>query len=271
MVVRLLRGIGRRFGYRAGADGGFDGRYGTWDEACEAARSRGDGYHQMRILDRVACATREVIAGKAAFERDSVLFERADYPYPVLACLLQLAADNKGYLSVLDFGGALGSMYHQCRPFLSGLEKLRWRVVEQPHFVAAGRADFQTDELQFFTSIAECLSVETPDVALFSGVLQYLEEPQIPVDAVCRAGAAVLVDRTPMIATESDVFTVQTVPASIYAASLPFRVFGTKSLQRLIPADYVRVAEFGALDADTRLGAVNFQFKGLFGKKIGNV
>ena len=271
MVGRSLRGIGRRFGYRPAADGGFDGRYGSWDEACKAARVRGEGYDQLRILDRVARATREVISGKAAFERDSVLFERADYPYPVLACLLQIAAGNKGHLSVLDFGGALGSLYHQCRPFLRGLEKLRWRVVEQPHFVAAGRADFQTDELQFFTSVAECLSIETPDVALFSGVLQYLEEPQIPVDAACRAGMAVLVDRTPMVATETDVFTVQTVPASIYAASLPFRAFGTKSLQRLIPADYVRVADFDALDGDIRVGAVNLQFKGFFGKKIGNV
>lgn len=271
MVARSLRGIGRRFGCRMATDGGFDGRFASWDEACKAACARGEGYDQQQILDQVAWATREVIAGRAAFERDSVLFERPDYPYPVLACLLQLAAGNKGQLSVLDFGGALGSMYHQCRPFLRGLERLRWRVVEQPHFVAVGRADFQTDELQFFTTVAECLSVEAPDVALFSGVLQYLEEPQIPVDAVCRAGVAVLVDRTPMVATEMDVFTVQTVPASIYAASLPFRAFGTKSLQRLIPADYVRVADFDALDGDIRVGAVNLQFKGFFGKKIGNV
>ena len=119
--------------------------------------------------------------------------------------------------------------------------------------------------------MAECISVETPDVALFSGVLQYLEEPQIPVDTVCRAGVAVLVDRTPMVATEADVFTVQTVPASIYAASLPFRAFGMKSMRQLIPADFVRVAEFDALDSDIRMGAVNLQFKGFFGKKVGNV
>src|SRR5205823_2837625 len=93
-----------------------------------------------------------------------------------LAALLR-ASVRKGSLSVLDFGGALGSSYFQCRKFLSPLRHLRWSVVEQAAQVACGRADFSNDELVFYESVEACLKQETPDLLVLSSVLQYLPDP----------------------------------------------------------------------------------------------
>src|SRR5690606_1701818 len=108
----------------------------------------------------------------AVFERDSMLFDEVHHSFPVLAGLLRAAAENAGSLSVLDFGGSLGSSYYQCKDFLAVIRELQWSVVEQEHFVRAGREEFSTDRLNFFYSIAECVESAAPNVALLSGVLQ---------------------------------------------------------------------------------------------------
>ena len=267
--MRILRNTGRRFGYRGGGrrKGGFEGNYDNWESASSAALRIGAGYDQPCILDVVEKSTMAVIEGKAAFERDSVLFNYPDYPYPVLACLLKLAAEKRGRLSVLDFGGALGSLYFQCKPFLNRLESLRWNVVEQSHFVMKGNASFQTSELRFFPTITDCLSSERPDVAIFSGVLQYLESPNTCIDEVGATGAALLIDRTPTVSESADAYTIQNVPASIYRATLPFRAFGRESLSRMKPPGYVSTADFDALDGNVMLGGREIRFKGFFLEK----
>src|SRR5690242_10882804 len=109
----------------------FVGNYSTWSEARDAS----SGYDSPSILEHVTSAMLKVVKGKAAYERDSVTFDRVSYPYPLLAALLRVASISNGFLSVLDFGGSLGSSYMQCRDFLACIENLRWSVVEQNAFV----------------------------------------------------------------------------------------------------------------------------------------
>src|SRR3546814_2948802 len=66
------------------------------------------GYSESAILDRVRTATRAVVAGEAAYERDSVLFDKADYPFALITALLRAAASADMRLDVIDFGGSLG-------------------------------------------------------------------------------------------------------------------------------------------------------------------
>src|SRR3546814_8173546 len=113
------------------------------------------GYSESAILDRVRTATRAVVAGEAAYERDSVLFDKADYPFALITALLRAAASADMRLDVIDFGGSLGSTYRQCRPLLDAVQHLQWHVVEQPHFVEAGRQEFETDELHFWNEISD--------------------------------------------------------------------------------------------------------------------
>ena len=90
------------------------------------------GYDGPAILAKTREAGLKVKRGEAAYERDSVLFDQVEHSFPLLAGLLRAALSQQGELVVLDFGGALGSTYLQCREFLTPLKRLVWCIVEQP-------------------------------------------------------------------------------------------------------------------------------------------
>ena len=62
-----------------------------------------------------------------------------------------------GVLSVLDFGGSLGSTYYQNKKFLDSLDDVSWNIVEQKHFVDAGKEDFEDERLRFSYDIESCV------------------------------------------------------------------------------------------------------------------
>src|SRR3546814_18411702 len=100
-------------------------------------------------------------------------------------------------LDVIDFGGSLGSTYRQCRPLLDAVQHLQWHVVEQPHFVEAGRQEFETDELHFWNDRRDFPEKTGRRIFLLSYNLQYLEKPY---DILARAKEMVasylIIDRT---------------------------------------------------------------------------
>jgi putative methyltransferase (TIGR04325 family) len=149
---------------------------------------------------------------------------------------------------VIDFGGSLGSTYLQHRPFWRDLQ-IRWCVVEQPHFVACGKELFEDDELRFCGSISECLAHEAPDVILFSSVLQYLEDPAMPLRAVLAAEVPfVMVDRTPFNRESRNRLTVQRVPPTIYPGSYPCWLLDERKLLDVLRGDYETIAQFDSPD-----------------------
>lgn len=196
----------------------FEGPFSSW----EATTQISTGYDGEQILEKVLSATLKVKHGKAAFERDSVLFEEIQYAWPVTAGLMLAAARNDGRLSVLDFGGALGSGYFQNSEFIKGLKNVRWSVVEQPHFVEAGREHIQDESLVFYPTIMECIASEKPNVVLLSSVLQYLEKPGEILEELMGCGAdLIIIDRTPFHSGVNDLIVKQVVPEAIYSASYP--------------------------------------------------
>jgi putative methyltransferase (TIGR04325 family) len=201
----------------------FSGPYASWEEASKHS----GGYDEKQILEKVLSATIKVKNGEAVFERDSVLFNEIQYSWPVTAGLMWAAAQHGGRLSVLDFGGALGSSYFQNRKFLEGLKGVRWSVVEQAHFVDAGKRHIQDDTLVFYSSIADCVAKEKPNVVVLSGVLQYLESPYGLLDTLLHTSADfVILDRTPFLVDgKHELLKVQITPASIYPARYPIRYF----------------------------------------------
>ena len=225
----------------------FSGDYPNWQVACGDAI----GYGSEEILRRVTDATRQVVAGKAAFERDSVLFAKLAYPYPLLAALLRAAALNGGHLRVIDFGGSLGSTFRQCRPFLDGLASIRWCVVEQPGFADVGAKEFSTKELFFAASPGGVFMKMQGGVALLSSVLQYVENPVHVLDELAQTGATSLViDRTPLSQLSRDRLCVQTVPAKIYTASYPAWIFSRDKLMSTLARDWRLLAEFDSEEAE---------------------
>jgi len=191
---------------------GFD----SWTAATDA----GTGYDHESILAQVEQATDAVVEGNAAFERDGVTFDAIEYRWPVAAALMWQAARSGGSLSVVDFGGSLGSTYRQYGRLFTDL-RVSWGVVEQAEFVAAGRR-FEDGRLSFHDSVRACADVLEPNVALFSSVLQYLTDPYAVIDDVAATGIqTIVIDRTPMTELSHDVPAVQVVPSSIYEASYP--------------------------------------------------
>ena len=151
----------------------YTGDYESWDHA----QKNSTGYNSPVILEKVKQSMIKVKNGEAVYERDSVLFKEVHYSYPLLVSLLYCAAQNKGKLNIVDFGGSLGSTYFQNIKFLKGLLFCRWSIVEQPHFVSCGIDNFQDDTLKFFLSINEALKINSSNVILFSSTIQYLEDP----------------------------------------------------------------------------------------------
>ncbi len=209
----------------------FEGNYPTWG----AAAAQCSGYNTNLIFKKVLDATLKVKHGEAAFERDSVLFDKIEYSWPVTAALMWVAAQSGGKLDVLDFGGSLGTSYFQNLAFLANLPQVRWSVVEQKHYVQAGQDYIQDDKLRFFTTIEQCLLHNMPNVILLSSVLQYLPEVDQLFKKINNSTAKfIIVDRTPFSKEQDDRICVQKVPQSIYEASYPMRIFSlNKFMARL--------------------------------------
>lgn len=205
----------------------FEGNYANWAEAARYAT----GYDTDAILTKVLEATLKVKRGEAAYERDSVVFDQIEHVWPILAGLMWTAVHHQGRLSVLDFGGALGSLYFQHRQFLHGLNELRWNVVEQAHYVERGKALIAEGPLHFYPDIETCLAEQTPNVVLLSSVLQYLPEPLAMLEKLARVDAKVmLIDRTPLANFPENKLLIQHVPSWIYPASYPMWVLSESKL-----------------------------------------
>ena len=208
----------------------YRGDYADWDSALQDS----GGYAQDAIIQKVTESALKVKNGEAVFERDSVVFDKIEYSWPVLAGLMRAAAMNKGCLHVLDFGGALGTHYFQNKKLLCGLKKISWSVVEQDRFVQIGREHFQEDNLCFYSSIEDCLKQRDVNVALFSSVLQYLKEPYSIVESICNRGIPhIILDRFSVVDRERDHISVQTVPDHIYKAKYPCRFFSPNKLMNI--------------------------------------
>lgn len=196
----------------------FLGDYSSWQEALAHAK----GYDDPIILEKAIAASRAVRDGLAAYERDTVIFDTAQLSYPLLFALLYAATHETGRLSVMDFGGALGSSYRQNAPFISHLESFSWGVVEQSSFVAAGKAEFESGALRFFSSVQECMEASAPNFLLLSSVLQYLEKPyEFLNDVLGKNIPYLFIDRAMAHRLKRDRLAVQHVPAWIYDASYP--------------------------------------------------
>ncbi len=244
----------------------YAGEYTSWAEAV----SLSTGYSSSEILEKVLSASFKVKNGDAEFERDSVTFDKAEYSWPVLANLMWAAARNGGHLKVLDFGGALGSSYFQYRRFLNQLRDVTWNVVEQSHYVEAGKLHFQTEHLQFYESIEESVNASSPTVILLSSTLQYLSTPLETIDLLSATGAdCLIIDRTPFSSEPRDKVVIQSIPSSIYRASYPMWVFSREEMTRKLEANWSLVAANSSPEGHAEsTGGVKFSFEGLFLESI---
>lgn len=241
----------------------FRGNHADW----ATARAASGGYDDGAILQKVLASTLEVQAGRAAFERDSVLFSAPDPDRALLAVLEVVAAENNGRLRVLDFGGSLGSAYWRHRAFIPQGDSLRWDVVEQATFVEAGRRYVTEPALRFHDDVKAAQQTGGHDVLLCSCVLQYLEEPFRFLEEWSRLDVSyVLLNNLPLNAKGPDRIKVQYVPPSIYAATYPVWFFNREAFLKRAGKHYEIVKEFDS-EAVWPVGFGMFQSTGLLLKR----
>ena len=217
----------------------------TWSEASKNST----GYDSEVILKKVKEALLRVKNGEAVYERDSVLFDKIEYSWPLLANLLWVASQNDNNLKLIDFGGSLGSTYFQNLNYLKHLNCLRWNIVEQKSFVDCGREFFEDENLNYFYSIKECLEFQNPDVILLSSVLQYLEYPyDFLEELIAYNFSYIIFDRTAFNHNSRDVLTVQIVAPEIYDASYPVWFLNKEKFLKMFLGRYKILAEFDSFD-----------------------
>jgi putative methyltransferase (TIGR04325 family) len=220
---------------------GWSGNYKTWEEASALTA----GYDQGQILQKVKSALLKVKNNEAAFERDSVLFYKKEYSWPLLAILLKTSIENDNCLNLLDFGGSLGSTYYQHRDFFSSLKKIRWSIVEQKHFAEEGKKTFENEELKFYDNIEKCLQENSCNTLLASSVVQYLKAPYKMIENIKEKSIPNLIfDRTAFVENDNDILTVQNVPPHIYEASYPAWFFNKEKFIQFLSDRYELVSEF---------------------------
>jgi putative methyltransferase (TIGR04325 family) len=238
----------------------FTGQYATWLDAVQSA----SGYAEKIILQRVDAATAKVVSGNAAFERDGVTFDTPQPPLQLLAGLLRAAVENDNILRVVDFGGSLGSSFRQCKPFLSSLRVLDWRVVEQPAFVERGARCYETEELKFFATIESAAERPTPTVSFASSSLQYVSNPHQVLHELCETRSDFLIiDRTPFTSLDQDRLVIQHVPESIYPATYPCWLLSKTRVLAALDANWETLAIFPALDGVFDAGGIRVEFLGM--------
>ena len=245
----------------------FSGDYAEWAEASRQC----SGYKTGNILEKVLSAALKVRRGEATEQRDGVLFDKVPYNFPLISALLSTATYSGNRLSVLDFGGSLGSSYFQSRDFLRDVLEVVWSVVEQANFVAAGRKYLESEELSFYETIEDCIRHHSPNIIVLSGVLAYLPDPWKTLMELLQIRAPyVFIDRTGLIDSDCDRLTIQHVPEWVYQADIPaWFLSETKLLSTIAGAGYICLCDFAAIDDYTLPGA-SVSFKGFICRKNRN-
>lgn len=237
---------------------GWSGNYTSWSEAV----MHSDGYDRANILQKVKMATAAVVKGEAAWERDSVLFHEKTFHFELLTAILYVRNQHQAPFDLIDFGGALGSLYHQHQSIIDANMVRTWNVIEQSGFVETGQKEFQNQRLHFYPSIEDCLHILSPQLMILSSVVQYLPEPMNFMNRVLELEVPFLyIDRTAFTHHNKDRLTIQKVHPSIYKATYPCWFLSYEAFTKLLASKYTTLFEFDAID---RSGLPSTFFKGMF-------
>lgn len=212
--------------------------YESWDKAILIS----SGYDDKAILEKTKEALLQVKSGAFAYERDTVLFEKLELNWNLIACLQKVIIETGNILSILDFGGSLGSTYFQNKSFLPNI--IEWSVVEQVHVVSCGQNNFEDKKLKFYPTIENCKLERNPSVLLLGSVLPYMEDPINWIENFLKHEFKyIIIDRTSFTEDSANRLTLQTVPSEIYTATYPCWFFNEERFLSLFSHKYDIISE----------------------------
>lgn len=229
----------RWYSFKYGWKGGY--------KSYEAAKQKCKGYDEDHILKRIAETTLKVKNKEIAYERDGIAYDTVQMNFPLLKTLLYIASENNNELTVIDFGGSLGTTYYQNYPYLKHLKKLKWCIIEQPAFVEEGKKNFENEHVKFYSNIQECLLENDPQLFLICSVLQYIEKPYELLDEIKDTRIPyLLLDFVGYNNKASDRITIQHVPPAFYGieASYPCYFFSKIKIEDKLCENYEKKYDF---------------------------
>jgi putative methyltransferase (TIGR04325 family) len=218
LIAPFIKAYRRLAAARQGAPGdeaiSWAGDYDSFDAAL-AACGGDQGYSGSAATDRYVKRYREVIAAPWAQTTDN------EHVIRYLAAL-SAARPIDGVIRVLDFGGGYGSLYETLRWLYPDL-RFDWTIVELPALVARGSEMGASAEKHFVSEIP----AGRFSLVIASGTLHYLPDPAITFAKLAAIESpAYFIGRVPIAPFLSvDRLTVQTVPASLFAAKFPCWIF----------------------------------------------
>lgn len=232
----------------------------------QAARQRAGQYDDPVLIENVVNAARASRDDPALIDQDAVLLRDLPPPFQLVSILLD-AWRKRGSLHVLDFGGALGTSFRRCRPFLPA--GTQWSIVEQPALIRVGAAEFADGTLHFHETIDAAAAQAAPDVILLSSVLQYIDDP----DALLRAlgalpAAYLLLERTPVTPASGHKPAVQVVPRHIYPASYPLWLLSKQRILAHLP-DWTPISDRASPEGRNWTRTLSsFEFRDILFKRV---
>lgn len=216
IAAELLRGNSNQKGRTDTPAGEFTGDFPSFEEAAQHAV----GYDTDVIAASAESNLIELLGCLSTQTETHVLYQQAH-------SAICFARDRLGSkrLSVLDVGGGNGNYFCQLSRLMPGIE-LQWTIVETAKVVS--RCAPLLPQVRFSTTIPD----ERFDIALVSGVLQYLPDAHEVLKKCTSKARWVILARIPVHDGNQDRFMVQHVPAAIFLGTLPFRVFSLSDLDQ---------------------------------------
>lgn len=178
-----------------------------------------DYWHALIARQRSEC---ETLIARIQRGEPALTADRQDVKHVIFGYVLAMTAHEKPRVTVLDYGGNLGDYYWLARALVPDVA-LEYHCKELPNMAAAGQA---VSPAVFWHTDDSCLA-RRYDLAMFSGVMQYLPEWQ---DILRRAAAA-----TDNYLFVTDVATVRTVPGFLATE----RSGGATGLYQLLNRDEI--------------------------------
>ena len=229
-----------------------------------SAKIKSTTYNTEDVFKKTLSSTRKVRDGLAVYERDSVIFDKIQYDWPLLSSLM-LTANVHQRLNVLDYGGALGTIYRQNNKFFDLLDcKKNWVILEQKSFVDIGKQEFENNELSFINSIDELN--DSVDLVLFGSSICYIEKPYDVLNNIIKLKPNfILFTKTPFSDLDEDNLSIQIIRPSIYNATYPVWTFSKNKFKNYLISSYDLVEEweeqFQHTDDDRILMGMLFKLK----------
>jgi putative methyltransferase (TIGR04325 family) len=233
IIKNLLPPVITKILPKKSSDWGWFGEYETWEDA----KKKSLGYEQNYILDKKINTFLRIKSNESVYELDTLLYNEPILNFQLLYVLSYISLEQSPELTIIDFGGSLGSAYYWVKNLLPKKIKYNWFIIEQKHIVKAGQEQFEKANLKFIENFEayHVNNLKMPDLLVLCGALQCIESNAFIFDEIEKHKYPyVFIDRTPFFddVEKEESITIQKIPAHYYEqeTTFPCRIFNLKTL-----------------------------------------